>query len=309
MRAAPHPLTLRQLQYAVAVADERSFRRAAERCHVSQPSLSAQIAELERGLGVQLFERDKRGVLVTAAGALLLARARRVLIEADELTEGAQRLSDPLSGELRIGVIPTVAPYLLPEVAMALREALPRLAFTWVEEKTSTLLARLANGEIDAALVALESELGDVHTDVIGRDAFVLAAAPGHALAAARGPAGLAELEGAEVLLLDDGHCFRTQALAVCARAGAAELAFRATSLTTLVQMVAGGAAVTLLPALALPTENRNGALVVRAFGAKGPARTLALVRRPTSPLAETVSAVAKTLRAVYAKRDERPRR
>src|SRR5215813_2469288 len=138
--------TLRQIQYAVAVAEMMSFRRAAELCHVSQPSLSAQVAELEAALGVPLFERDRRGVLVTAAGQELLARARRVLLEADDLVEAANRFVDPLTGTLRIGVIPTVGPYLLPRVVPSLRESFPRLMLVWIEDKTDVLVRAVNRG-------------------------------------------------------------------------------------------------------------------------------------------------------------------
>src|SRR5512138_90938 len=153
MRSAPYPGTLRQLQYVLAVAEARSFRRAAEACRVSQPSLSAQVAEAERALGVRLFERDRRRVLVTAAGEALVARARRVLLEADDLVEAARRGADPLAGTLRVGVIPTVGPYLLPRAAPALRKALPALQILWEEDRTPALVRRVAAGELDGALL------------------------------------------------------------------------------------------------------------------------------------------------------------
>src|SRR5215831_8961268 len=155
MLLTPHPLSLRQLQYAVAVADARSFRRAAERCRVAQPSLSAQIAQLEAGLGVRLFERDRRRVVPTEAGQEILDRARQLLVDAEDLVEAAQRRRDPLTRTLRIGVIPTVAPYLLPAVARALRAAYPRLTVVWVEDKTAALVARLGEGSLDAIIAAL----------------------------------------------------------------------------------------------------------------------------------------------------------
>src|SRR5215470_5832998 len=156
MRWAPHPLTLRQLQYVVAVAETRSFRQAAELCAVSQPSLSAQVAQLERALGVALFERTRRRVLPTSAGVELLARARDVLREADDLAEAAARLTDPFAGVLRLGVIPTISPYLVPEIAPVLRARHARLRIQWTEEKTPVLVDRLHAGDLDAALVALE---------------------------------------------------------------------------------------------------------------------------------------------------------
>ncbi|WP_242345493.1 LysR substrate-binding domain-containing protein [Anaeromyxobacter terrae] len=298
----PHAFTLRQLQYALAVAETLSFRRAAERCRVAQPSLSTQIAQLESALGVRLFERDRRRVLVTAAGETLLARMRRVLVEADDLAGAARAAGDPLAGTLRVGVIPTVSPYLLPRAAPALRAAYPRLGITWVEDKTEELVRRLEAGALDAALLALEAELGDVEHADIARDPFVLATPRDHPLGARAGPATAAELRGADVLLLDDGHCLRAQALDVCARARAHELEFRATSLPTLVQMVAGGAGVTLLPELSLAAETRRVDLRLRPFAAPAPHRTIALVWRRRSPLAPALQRLARTIRDAYPK-------
>ena len=291
----PTPFSLRQLQYAKAVAEQLSFRKAAERCHVSQPALSSQLLELEQALGVRLFERDKKRVLVTTAGRELLARASRVLLEADALVEAAQRAADPLSGSLRLGVIPTVSPYLLPALTPRLRQKLPRLSVSWREEKTEEVVNQLGRGELDGGILALESELGDVERLPIARDEFVLITPKGHPLSK-RGAAVALELRDQSVLLLDDGHCFRDQALAFCARAKAHELEFRATSLSTLVQMVAGGAGVTLLPALAVPTETQRAKLEIRRFAAP-PARTLALIHRrgsPAAPALERIAALAK---------------
>jgi LysR family hydrogen peroxide-inducible transcriptional activator len=301
---APHPFTLRQLQYVVAVADERSFRRAAQRCAVSQPSLSAQLAQVEEAVGMRLFERDRRHVLVTPAGVELVARARRLLVEADDLVLAARRAADPLAGMLRIGVIPTVSPYLVPRLAPALRAAHPRLAVRWVEDKTRVLVRALDAGELDAALLALEAPLGDVDHETVCIDPFVLATRMDDPLGRSKSPARPEELREANVLLLDDGHCLRDQALAVCARAGVRELAFRATSLPTLVAMVAGGAGVTLLPRLAVEAETRHAELRVRPFAAPAPSRTLALAWRRRSPLAPALRTLAGTMREACPKTD-----
>ncbi len=300
MNLAPHPFTLRQLQYVVAVADALSFRRAAERCHVSQPSLSAQLAQLEEVLGVRLFERDRRRVLLTTAGKELVERARRLLVDADALVEAARRASDPLSGTLRLGVIPTVSPYLLPAVTPALRKGYPRLAVLWVEDKTEVLVRELERGALDSAIVALEAELGEVESEVIAEDPFVLVTPRDHPLGASKDAATPGDLRGEDVLLLDEGHCFRTQALALCSRARANELEFRATSLTTLTQMIASGAGVTLLPKLALPSEVQRAQLRVRPFAEPAPKRTLALIWRRRSPLAGALQQVAGTVRTAY---------
>ncbi|HTA20784.1 MAG TPA: LysR substrate-binding domain-containing protein [Polyangia bacterium] len=300
MSCAPPPFSLRQLQYAVAIADTLSFRRAAERCRVAQPSLSAQVGELEGALGVRLFERDRRRVLVTAAGEQLVARARIVLREAEDLAEHARRAGDPLAGTLRLGVIPTISPYLLPRLTTAFRAGFPRLTTLWTEDRTETLVRSLDAGALDAALLALEADIGDLEHETVGVDPFVLATPLKHALGVRTTPARPAELRDADVLLLDDGHCFRDQALAFCATAKAHELEFRATSLSTLAQMVAGGAGVTLLPSLAVPTEAKRAALRIRAFAAPAPKRTIAFVWRLRSPLGPALRALASTARAAY---------
>lgn len=300
MDFAPPPFTLRQLQYAVAVSETLSFRKAALRCHVSQPSLSAQLAQLEDALGVRLFERDRRRVLATIAGQQLVERARKILLEAADLREAARLFGDPLTGTLRIGVIPTISPYLLPTATPLLRRKFPRLTLAWVEDKTDALVHALETGAIDAALVALEAHLGEVETEVIARDVFVLAAPASHPLMRSAAPATAKELREADVLLLDEGHCFREQALEFCSRARAHELGFRATSLSTLAQMVAGGAGVTLLPELAVATEAKRADLRTRAIADPPPSRTLALIWRVRSPLGASLRALAEEIRHAY---------
>ncbi len=297
MLFAPLPCSLRQLQYAVAVADALSFRRAAERCRVSQPALSAQVAELESALGVTLFERDRRRVMVTPAGAEVIARARRLLVDADDLVESARRAGDPFAGTLRLGVIPTISPYLLPAVVPAIRRAHPSLKVQWVEERTATLVARLDEGALDAAILALEADLGALEHVALLKDPFVLAAPAGHRLARRASPARLDELRGAELLLLDEGHCLRDQALSFCGQADVREAPFRATSLSTLAQMVAGGAGVTLLPQIAVATEGRRGDIRVRRFVSPAPHRTIVLAWRRRSPLDAALRQLATTLR------------
>lgn len=299
--AGPLDLTLRQLSYVVAIADTLGFRRAAERAHVSQPALSAQIRHVENVLGVTLFERDKKRVHVTPAGAEIVARARRVLAEAADLTSSAERLGDPLAGALRLGIIPTVAPYLLPEVFRAVRDAHPALRLLLREEKTADCVAKLVAGELDAAIVALEADLGDLDHVTLASDPFVLATPPGHPLAK-RKSVRLDELEGEEVLLLDDGHCFRDQALALCSRVGAKEMSFRATSLPTLAQMVSAGSGITLLPALAVPIENRASGMAISRLGRPVPARTIALVFRRSSPRAAGLRELAQTIAKAWPK-------
>lgn len=291
------PYSLRQLQYLVAVAELGGFRKAADACRVSQPSLSAQVAAVETALGVQVFERGGRGVRLTAAGAPLVERAKRLLLEAGDLEAAAGQLTDPLRGTLRIGVIPTVCPYLLPDVATALKRALPELQIVWSEERTRTLMREVDEGRLDGAVVALDQQTAAMPHAVIGVDEFVLAADRHHPAVAARGPVSPRRLDGETVLLLEDGHCFRDQALALCGAAGAREGALRATGLSTLVQMVAAGAGLTLLPSLAVAVENRRGQLRVRAFTSPAPSRTLVLAWRKGAARRQALDAVGGVLR------------
>lgn len=294
------PFSLRQLQYLVAVADLGGFRKAAEACGVSQPSLSAQIAQVERALGVQVFERDARGVRVTHAGQAVLARARQVLLAAGDLNEVARQQGDPLAGTLRLGVIPTVCPYLLPEIAPALRRALPNLSIVWSEDKTQTLVRQIEEARLDAAVMAHDARLGGLDFAAIGDDPFVLAAAPGHRLMKSTSPASPSVLDGTTVFLLEDGHCFRDQALAFCGASGAREAGLSATGLSTLVQMVGTGDGVTLLPRMALAVENRRGQLAVRAFKRPAPTRRIVLAWRRGSARARPLAAVAEVVRAAW---------
>lgn len=300
MNLTPFPFTLRQLQYIVAVANSLSFNKAADECHVSQPSLSAQIAELEQMLGVTLFERDRRQVLITAAGSEIIERARAVLRESGNLMDNAKRCTDPLTGTLRLGVIPTISPYLLPSVAPALRAAYPRLTVQWIEDKTHILVRSLNSGAIDAALLALEADIGEIERETIAVDPFVLVVPASHALANQKGLAKAAELCDVNVLLLEDEHCFGKQVFDFCSRVRARDLEFRATSLSTIIHMVLGGAGVTLLPELAVAAEVRREALRVRAFAEPAPGRTIGLIWRKHSPLGEALRQIATTLRGAY---------
>jgi LysR family hydrogen peroxide-inducible transcriptional activator len=298
------PISLRQLQYIVAVSELGSFRRAAETCHVAQPSLSAQVAVAERALGLQLFERTGRRVRVPPAAAPLVAQARRILMAAGDLHELARQLGDPFRGRLRLGVIPTICPYLLPDFAPALARAYPQLTVDWSEERTARLVEQVKDGALDAAVLAVEADLGGLAHEALGWDPFFLAAAPGHPLARAakkKKHVTPKDLDGTRVFLLDEGHCFRAQALKLCARSGARETGFRATSLATLVQMVSASDGVTILPSIALPVENRRGQLTVRPFASPGPGRTLALAWRRGSALRGSLVRVAATMRAALA--------
>jgi LysR family hydrogen peroxide-inducible transcriptional activator len=288
--------TLRQLECAVAVAEHLSFRRAAEACFITQPALSLAIQQLETLLGTRLFERDRRRVLLTPAGEELVPRARAALAETDALVEAARVLRDPLAGTLRMGVIPTVAPYVLPSVVPLLRRRYPALRLLLQEEQTARLVERTQRGRLDLCLLALEADLGGLTTRALYFDPFVLAAPQGHDLAK-RKHAREQDLAQEEVLLLEDGHCLREQALSICSRSGAREHGdFRATSLNTLVRMVAGGTGVTLLPAMAVPGEVHAPDRLAIVPLERRSGRTIGLAWRPSSPRVRAFEALAEAL-------------
>lgn len=290
-------IKLRDLHYLVALADTRHFGRAAAACHVSQPTLSAQLKKLEQYLGVQLIERGTRRASMTTAGERIVARARAMLEASDDIVEIAKSFADPLAGRLRLALLPTIGPYLLPRVTPRLRKALPRLELMLYEYQTATLLARLRAGEIDAGILALPVDLDGLDVMPLYDEPFVLAAPSTHRLAKS-GPLRTADLAGEAVLLLEDGHCLRDQALDVCNRVGMHEKQdFRATSLETLRQMVASGVGVTLLPELA--TRGAYGAargITVRAFARPAPMRRIGAVWRTTSARREAIEAVARVI-------------
>ncbi len=276
--------TLRQLEYAVAAARTLNFGEAAKATHVSQPTLSAQLAQLETTLGQKLFERSSRGVVLTPFGAAWIPEARAILERAARLQDMARAAQEPLTGELRIGVIPTVAPFVLPAAMPLLHRRHPKARVYLVENQTAVLLERLADGRLDVLLLALEAELGSVATLPVFRDPFVVALPPGHALAE-RETIALDELPRNELLLLEEGHCLSQQVEEVCAVAQSREGDdFRASSLVTLLQMVAMGRGITLLPAVAERSALVSGAgLVLRPLREEA-YRTIGLVWRPDCP-------------------------
>lgn len=294
---APLPFTLRQLQYAVAIADTGSFRAAAESCAVAQPSLSAQIATLESALGTPLFERRPRGVALSQAGARLLPRMRALLLGAGELGREAATLGDPFGGLWRIGLIPTVAPYLLPTLAPALLGVFPSLRPQWVEAPTADLVQRLQDGELEAAILAAEADLGGMEEARLGWEPFHLLVAADHPLSQSEGPVALEALTGSPLLLLEEGHCLRHQALAACTSSRVEEAGFRATSLSTLVHMVGSGLGVTLLPRMALPLDGALATVKALPLAAPTPGRTLVLIWRPSFPGADALRTLAEVIR------------
>ncbi|MCA9320629.1 MAG: hydrogen peroxide-inducible genes activator [Planctomycetes bacterium] len=276
--------SVRQIECLVAVAEALNFSQAAAACHITQPALSAQIRQLESLLGLRLFERDRRRVLPTVAGAALAEKGRMILAELRDFADAALAFKEPLSGTLRLGVIPTVAPYVLPRALKEVHRRHPQLRLLLREGQTARLTELLFEGSLDLVLLALEADLGAVETLALFDDPFVLAVPTGHRLQD-RKRVSERDLFEEQVLLLDDGHCLRDQALSICDRAGACELGdFRASSLTTLVQMVSGGVGVTLLPEMSLKVEaGRERRLKLVPFGAKNPSRTIGLAWRPSS--------------------------
>jgi len=286
-------LKLKDLRYLVAVADERHFGRAAAKCFVSQPTLSAQLRKLEESLGVQLIERRPRRVTLTEAGEEIAQRARSMLETGDAIITLAQTRRDPLAGQLRLALLPTIGPYLLPQIALKLRKALPRLELMLYEYRTEPMLERLHNGDIDVGILALP-----VHDDMLVSrelyaEPFVLAVPDSHRLAG-RAQVRTADLDEETLLLLEDGHCLRDQALAVCARSGVREKQdFRATSIETLRQMVAAGVGVTLLPMLASRGAYRSArGMISVPFAKPVPSRLIGAVWRKSTARAAAIGAV-----------------
>ena len=293
-------MNLRDLEYLVAVADHRHFGRAAEACEVSQPTLSVQLRKLEQQLGVELIERNPGHILVTPPGELVVERARAILSEAADIDRIAQRAREPGSGTVRMGLFPTLAPYLLPHVVPAIHEHFPDLELLLTEEKTETVLAQLDDGRLDVAVVALPVDDDRLHLEPLFAEDFVLAVPADHPLAG-RGPVPSTVLVDQDVLLLDEGHCLRDQALAVCRLVGAAErTGFRATSLETLRQMVAAGVGVTLLPRLAVtPPVPPSPDIALVEFSDPVPRRHLVAAWRPTNVYRDLLPDLAAELRAL----------
>ena len=290
-------IKLKDLRYLVAVADSRHFGRAAERCFVSQPTLSAQLKKLEQYLGVQLIERQPNNVSLTDAGAQIVARARRILQASEEVVTVARAHRDPLAGRLRLALLPTIGPYLLPRVSSAIRRALPRLELHLYEYQTAPMLEKLSAGELDLGILALPVDLEGLEARELFEEPFTVAVPERHRLAR-RERVQVADLEGEKLLLLEEGHCLRDQALEVCGHIGAGESQdFRATSLETLRQMVATGAGVTLLPELA--TKGAYGdarGVVVLPLAKPTPTRRVGAVWRKTSARRAAIDAVCRVI-------------
>jgi LysR family hydrogen peroxide-inducible transcriptional activator len=291
-------MNIRALQYFVKLAELKHFSQAAEACFVSQPTLSTQIRKLEEELGVSLVERAPRKIMLTPIGEDIAHRARHILRDIAQLKDAARRSKDPQTGNIKLGIFPTLAPYLLPHVIPVIRQKYPQLRMQLAEEKTDTILRMLDQGRLDAGLLALPVEAPGMEIEILFEEPFVTAMPSSHPLADKQ-TICLQDLEGEELLLLEEGHCLREHALAVCELAGAHErLDFHATSMETLRQMVAANAGVTLMPVLAVkPPIAATDNIILRPFQAPAPTRTIALVWRSSSPLGGFLREFAKSLK------------
>ncbi len=295
-------MNLRDLRYLVALAEHRHFGRAAAASFVSQPTLSTQIRKLEEELGVTLIERAPRKLLFTEAGKAVLAEAREILAHADRIRALAREAKDPGARTVRLGIFPTLGPYLLPHVLPKVHKRFPKLELLLTEEKTEEVLTRLREGRLDAVIAALPVHDESLHAEFLFEEPFVLAVPAAHPLAK-RASITLDDLGDERLLLLEDGHCLRDQALDVCRLAGAHERSgFRATSLETLRHMVASGVGITLLPVLATqpPAAGVQGMRLVR-FRGRAPSRRIAMFWRESSPMADFLGTLADTFRSLPA--------
>jgi LysR family hydrogen peroxide-inducible transcriptional activator len=302
--------SLRQLRYLVAVADTGHFGRAAGRCFVTQSTLSAGLKELETTLGATLIERGRGNATPTPVGSEIVARARRLLAEAEDLVEVARSAAVPLSGPLRIGVIPTIGPYLLPSLLPLLRERHASLQPFLVEDQTARLVERLSAGTLDIAILALPYDLQRLATLELFEDPFVLAAPEGHALLA-RAEVTPSDLAGESLLLLADGHCLRDHALDACGlRRKTMGRAVEATSLSTLIHMVDSDLGVTLLPRLAVRAGALRGTRIqTRPLAGPHASRTIGLAWRASSAQAQSYRLLGDAVRAAADGGDVRPKR
>lgn len=290
-------LTIRHLRYFDALARHGHFGRAAEDCAISQPALSAQIKELEQIMGASLVERGARQAHLTALGAEFVARARPILRALQELESLGRVARGPLSGHLRLGIIPTVAPYLLPGLIRAAARHWPELDIRPRETVTSRLIRDLAEARLDAAILALPVSEPFLHEEELFAEDFVLVRPAADADRPVPSAEGLREMR---LLLLEEGHCFRDQALEFCAREGPAprEL-MEGSSLATLVQMVGAGMGVTLIPEMAVPVETRAADVALARLAPPRPQRTIGMVWRRTSPLGPQLAALADCVREI----------
>jgi len=290
------PPTLKQLRYLVALHKENHFGKAAEACHVTQSTLSAGLQELESLLGTQLVERTKRTVMFTALGEEIVNRALIILNDVDDLTDMASASKDPLKGIVRLGIIPTIAPYLLPKIMPALQESLPELELQLREDKSGELCDMMRTGELDLLLYALPFACGDADEIPLFYDGFVAAYPKG---SIKKKSITTAELDDSRLMLLEEGHCLRDHALDACQLVGnKARRELSGTSLATILQMVAAGHGTTLLPQMAVDAGLTNGVNIdVLPFSDINPTRTIGLAWRKTNPRAVTFRKLGEVIK------------
>lgn len=291
--------TIKQLQYLIALADYKTFSQAAEYCNITQPTLSAGIAALENLLGQELVDRSHtKQVVLTPMGEDVLARARNIVQQAEALVERAQYASDPLSGPLRLGIIPTIAPYLLPRCLPALRKQYPRLELQLFEDLSARIVKELQNGHIDLLLMAFPYEAHNIESYILFEEPFVLACPKGS------WPKGRAvrteNLDPEKLLLLEEGHCLRDHALAACKLTlPDTKKAFNATSLSTLVQMVQHNYGMTLLPEMAVKAEAIPDNIDILEFTSPRPTRQIGIAWRKGNQRAETFKEIGNTIKTI----------
>jgi LysR family hydrogen peroxide-inducible transcriptional activator len=290
--------TLRQLQYLIAVVELKHFGRAAERCFVTQSTLSAGIQDLESVLGVPLLERTNRKVMPTALGIEIASRSQKILSLSGDLVDLARSQSDPLQGRIRIGVIPSISPFLLPKALPSIRKQLPLLELVLIEEQSERLLTKLRSAEIDMAILAFPFDIGDLSHQIFAEEQFWVAMPKNHPLAL-RDSVQLTKLAAQDLLLLAEGHCLREHALSACKLPTTLDRAtLEGTSLYTLIEMVAGGLGITLIPEMAVNTDMvRNADICLRPLDVKEtkPMREIGLVWRSSYQRLNTLNLLAKT--------------
>jgi len=290
-------IKLRDLQYLNAIDQHKHFGHAAAACFVSQPTLSGQLMKLEQQLSLQLVERHRGNVMLTPAGEQLVKDARKVLQAADDFEASAKALLDPLAGDLHVGLIPTLAPYLLPHIMCRLSKELPKIKFYLHENQTKVLLEQLDQGKLDVLILPYLDEMNKFESYRLFDEPLVLATPADHPLGQKEN-LHLTDLQGQNILTLEDGHCLKEQAMGYCFAAGAKEdNSFQATSLETLRHMVASGMGITLLPALAAQDNLATGALAYTTFSAPQPVRGISLVIRPNYSRMHCIRAMVSCIR------------
>lgn len=285
-------MNLRDLKYLISVAKHLNFGKAAESCNVSQPTLSMQVKKLEEYLGVDIFERTNKRVMVTEYGQEIIKIAENITSGADDLLAYAKSCRDPFSGDFRLGAFPTIAPYFLPKIISPINKSMPKLKLLFLEEKSPILIEKLLKGEIDAAILALPIENETLDSAVLFEDNFWLAVPRSHVLAK-KNFVTMDDISSESLLLLEDGHCLRNQALQVCHLSGAKETSgFRATSLETLRQMVAAGSGITLIPESAIGICKDNLVSYIQFTKNQQPSRIIGIAWRKSSQRTQVIERI-----------------